>query len=105
MRTKAIRILEKELYRWPDVKRKVEYGAHNYYVGNKHFASVDADALWLMRVTPEDRVILRDLWGVAEGDVHQYGFQTRVPLDENNALKLLPFIKRSYDHTLTWKGV
>jgi hypothetical protein len=107
MTIKAQRIFENEVYRWPGVTRKKQLSRTRYYVNGREFASIDGDFLILSRVTPEDRKILEQDWQAGPEIIGNktIGFKIKIPFDTDSVIKLLPYVKNSYNHTSTWKGV
>jgi hypothetical protein len=102
-----MRMLEKELYEWPDVTRTRNGDMANYFVHKRHFASASPEYLILLRLNEEDKQLLRDMWQAEPRVIggKTIGFELQVPLDERNVTELMAYIRKSYDHALTWKGV
>ncbi|MDO8650186.1 MAG: hypothetical protein Q7K33_02640 [Candidatus Berkelbacteria bacterium] len=108
MKTKPIRIIERQIYKWPKVRRQVDGDRTSYYAGPRQFAFIEKDLLVLIRTTPDERKALSAEWGAGPYESaygKTIGFYLQVPLDETNAEQLLPYIRNSYQHALTWKGV
>ena len=108
MKTKAIRIIEREVYDWPKVHRKEDASVRHYYAGERQFAYIEKDLLILIQTTPEERRELTEKWGAEPYEDSwgkKIGFLLQIPLDADNATQLIPYLKSSYDHALKWKGV
>lgn len=108
MKTKTIRIIERQIYKWPEVRRQVEGDIVRYFAGPRQFAFIEKDLLVLIQTTPEERQELAARWGAEPYENSwgkKIGFELQIPLDETNASQLLPYLKFSYQHALIWKGV
>lgn len=108
MKAKVIRIIERQIYKWSKVRRQENSGRTSYYAGARQFAFIEKDFLVLVQTTPAERQELSTKWGAVpyySAYGKKIGFQLQIPLDETNAQHLLPYLRSSYEHALSWKGV
>lgn len=78
----------------------------SYLANRRTFAYIEGDDLMLLRVSPGDKKTLYEEFGghpYTLGGI-EYRLDTTVPLTEDVLAQIWPIIKRSYEHTLTWKG-
>jgi hypothetical protein len=95
--------LEKEILSWPEVTTKKMYGCPCYKYKDKLFAFLVTDGVVLTKADEQDKMRLS-----AEFTIKPFTAATRtmkgwpqIPLDEkSNFTKILPYIKKSYHHSL-----
>ena len=100
-------MIKREVYPWDNVHRKEGFWGTEFYVGQRVFAFVKGYLLVLTHTTPQEQDKLVCEWEAAKYVLggSQVGFFYQVPLSEENVADLIPLIRRSYEHTLKWKGV
>lgn len=96
--------IEEEILSWPHVTTKKMYGCPCYKYKDKLFAFIVTDGIVLTKASEQDKMKLSKEFSIKPfqaGTRIMKGWP-QIPVDETSDLmKIIPFIKNSYNHSKT----